>query len=289
MRKIKKELINRYREDSYRITPKRRIKSKNLAIEYVNQRGFIYFWPIKDIILPSLWVAVAGDRPVAEVHDDPGHVTWGWKDSLLGGDDWYYAKVLRKKATIISFDTAPYFYALTENYGSPEEDYLTIYEQGKMTQEAKIIYETLLKEGPLDTVSLRKISRLSRQESASRFDRALAILQADFKVCPVAVTEAGAWRYAFVYDIVPRHYPDIPEQARFIQENVARQKLCELYFRSVGAARIIDVTKLFQWQKRDVQKAIDQIASEGEIFINIDVEDSTEKWIVHKNLLEDGN
>ena len=82
----------------------------------VNERGFIYFWPIKDITMPNLWVAVAGDRKVADAHDDPGHATWGWKDSMLGKRQWYYAKVLRKKATMISLKTAPFFYALSENY-----------------------------------------------------------------------------------------------------------------------------------------------------------------------------
>src|SRR3972149_5049108 len=95
---------------------------------------FSYFWPIKDVTLPSLWAAVAGDRPVADAHDDPGHVTWGWKDSLLGARKWYYAKVLRKKATIIALDVAPYFYALSENYGDPRGDYLLQHEQGLLTQ-----------------------------------------------------------------------------------------------------------------------------------------------------------
>ncbi len=67
--------------------------------------------------MPSLWTAVAGDRPVADKHDDPGHITWGWKYKALGKKIWYYAKTLRKKATMISLEIAPYFYALSENYG----------------------------------------------------------------------------------------------------------------------------------------------------------------------------
>ena len=67
--------------------------------------------------LPSLWAGVAGDRPVANKHDDPGHITWRWKDSILGQRKWYYAKVLRRKATMISLKVAPYFYSLTENFG----------------------------------------------------------------------------------------------------------------------------------------------------------------------------
>jgi len=101
------------------------------------------------IDLPSLWVAVAGNRVVADKHDDPGHITWGWKDNALGKQIWYYAKILRGKATMVSLEVAPYFYALSENYGSPEEDYLLAYEEGRLTQAARQVYEALLKEGAL--------------------------------------------------------------------------------------------------------------------------------------------
>jgi hypothetical protein len=148
MAKLTIKKINAYRRDTFRISAKNRIRNRDEAVQFAIQRGFIFFWPIKGIILPSLWVAVAGDRAVADAHDDPGHITWGWKDGLLGARRWYYARVLRKKSTIISLEAAPYFYALSENYGAPEEDYLVQYMQGRLTQEAKAVYETLLEEGP---------------------------------------------------------------------------------------------------------------------------------------------
>src|SRR3989337_1224329 len=181
MTPIPSERLETYRARTYRRLPGLRVKTKEQAIAFVNERGFIYFWPIKEILLPSLWAAVAGDRPVADAHDDPGHVTWGWKDSLLGARKWYYAKVLRKKATIIALDVAPYFYALSENYGDPRGDYLLLHEQGLLTQQAKQVYEALLHEGALDSVALRKAAPLSSRESDSRFNKALEDLQADFK------------------------------------------------------------------------------------------------------------
>lgn len=48
------------------------------ALEWVNERGFVFFWPIQGFSLPGLWTAVAGKRPVATEHDDPGHITWAW-------------------------------------------------------------------------------------------------------------------------------------------------------------------------------------------------------------------
>lgn len=190
---ISSQHLQQYREKTFRLRANLHLHSKEEAIDYVNERGFIFFWPIKGVVFPNLWQAVAGDRPVADQHDDPGHITWGWKDSLLGQRQWYYAKILRKKATIIALHTAPYFYALSENYGAPEDDYLTLYEQGKLTLEARQIYETLLNEGPLDTIALRKAIRMTNRVSDSRFNRAIADLQADFKVLPVGVARAGAW------------------------------------------------------------------------------------------------
>ena len=277
--------INEYRAQTFHITNQLRITTKEDAIQFVNLRGFIFFWPIKNILLPSLWVAVAGDRPVADQHDDPGHVTWGWKDSLLGSQQWYYAKVLRKRATIISMEIAPYFYALSNNYGSPEEDYLSIYERGHLTQEAKTVYEILLDQGSMDTIALRRASHMTNKDSDSRFNRALMDLQADFKILPVGVTRSGGWRYAFAYDLVSRHYPELLVKARHIQERQAREKLTELYFQSVGAAQISDVRKIFQWSLDDIKHTLMDLEKRSVIQQEIQHEDLPGEWIGLKELI----
>lgn len=280
MKILSRDRVEKYQQRTFNLEPGRRITSKEQAIRFVNQRGFIFFWPIKGIQLPSLWSAVAGDRPVADAHDDPGHVTWGWKDSLLGGHRWYYAKVLRKKSTIISLVIAPYFYALTENYGSPEEDYLLEYMQGRMTQEAKTVYEVLLSEGPLDTISLRRKAKLSSRESDSRFNRALTDLQAEFKILPVGTSQAGGWRYSFIYETVHRHLPDLLEKARQIQEGEARQKLVHLYLDSVGAAPRRDLGKLFQWPISQIDEAIDKLVYSEFLIRGVLLGEDSEEWVV---------
>jgi hypothetical protein len=285
MKQLSLKKVESYRRVSYRMTPGKRIKSKEQAIQFVNERGFVHFWPIKNAQLPSLWVAVAGDRPVANAHDDPGHVTWGWKDSLLGARRWYYAKVLRKKSTMISLSVAPYFYALSENYGSPEEDYLIQYMQGEMTQEAKAVYEALLSEGPLDTITLRKAANLSSRESDSRFNRALVDLQSDFKVIPIGTSQSGGWRYSFVYELVHRHHPEIVEQARFIQESEARRELVQLYFNSVGAAPRREVVKIFHWSPSQVDQTVEKLIASGKIRRSLQMEDHPEEWMALPELL----
>jgi hypothetical protein len=282
---ISSDRIQEYRSHTFGFHPKDRVKTKEEAVRFVNDRGFIYFWPIQGILLPSLWGAVAGDRPVPDEHDDPGHISWDWKDSLLGKHVWYYGKILRKRATIISLEVAPYFYALTENYGSPEEDYLTIYEQGRMTQEAKAVYEALLEHSPMDTINLRKSAHLSSHDSSSRFERALADLQADFKIMPVAVVDAGSWHYSFAYDIVPRHEPSIAENARYLGELDARHKILEFYFRSLGAARMQDIVKLFGWKLVDVQQALQRLEQSGLIVTIVNAKGLPGERLVLKELI----
>jgi hypothetical protein len=277
--------IEAYRQVSYRTKPGNRVKTKEQAIQFVNERGFVHFWPIKGSLLPSLWVAVAGDRPVANAHDDPGHATWGWKDSLLGAKRWYYAKVVRKKSTMISLSVAPFFYALSENYGSPEEDYLIQYMQGEMTQEAKAVYEALLSEGALDTITLRKAANLSSRESDSRFNRALVDLQADFKVIPIGTSQSGGWRYSFVYELVHRHHPELVERARLIQEDEARYKLVQLYFKSVGAATRREVIKIFRWSPAQVDQILENLAVAGVITRNLQIKDHPDEWMALPDLL----
>ena len=72
----------------------------------------------------------------------------------------------------------------------------------------------------------------------------------------MGVSDAGAWKYSFIYEIVTRHYPDLAEKARFISEAEARRKLVELYFQSVGAAQERDVSKLFGWQKELITRTV---------------------------------
>jgi hypothetical protein len=280
------------RTRTFGLPPQKRLSTPRQALTFVNQRGFVYFWPIKGIDLPSLWTAVAGDRPVADKHDDPGHITWGWKDDALDKKIWYYAKVLRGKATMISLEAAPYFYALSENYGAPEEDYLIAYREGRLTQAAKQVYDALLENGALNTLDLRKMAKLSNAKD-SEFNKALEYLQRDFKILPVGVAQAGAWKYSHVYEITTRHFPDLSEQARRVSESQARAKILELYFNMVGAAQMKDVNKLFGWGNEAVKRAVNKLMDNGVVVMTGPpkrrperVEGSVGEWLAVKEICE---
>lgn len=284
MTEINLKKLQAHRTQTFNLPPNKRVSSPSQALTFINGRGFVYFWPIKGIELPSLWTAVAGNRPVADKHDDPGHITWGWKDDALDKKKWYYAKILRGKATMISLDIAPYFYALSENYGSPEEDYLIAYREGRLNQASKQVYETLLDNGALNTLDLRKMSKLSNAKD-SEFNKALEQLQRDFKILPVGVAQAGAWKYSHIYQIVTRHFPDLSEQARVIKESEARARLLELYFDMLGAAELREVNKLFGWGNEVVKKAVNKLMENGKLVIAGHPK-STGEWVTAPELIK---
>ncbi|MBI9043258.1 MAG: hypothetical protein JEZ06_02160 [Anaerolineaceae bacterium] len=276
--------INKYRENTYRSRPELRVASINQAVDFINSRGFAFFWPIKDHPLPSLWVAKSGDRPVPNNHDDPGHIIWQWKDSLMNQRRWYYGKILRKKATIISFSLLPNFYALSPNYGAYPHDFLEQYQQGMLSAEAKSIYESLLIEGPLDVISLRAKARLSSKENKYRFNKAIDTLQSEMKICPVGICPKGRFQYSYIMDIPARYYPDLIVQAKNITEINAAKNILSKYLSSLGGINISSIIKIFKWEKPFTKKVIEELLSENKDFSMVENEKG-EDFIILNHLI----
>lgn len=276
MQTISRVQLEEYRQKTFLNAAGSHLTTPEQAIDYVNKRGFIFFWPVKGYPFPSLWSAVAGDRPVSDEHDDPGHITWGWKDALLDKRVWYYARVLKKKNTLVSLDMMKFFYTLSPNYGEPEIDLAVQYSEGQLPLEAKLVFDALVKNGPLDTLSLRKAAHLTGPGSQSPFNRALDMLQAQLRVLPVAVSEAGAWKYAFVYDLTHRYYPEIVESARFITESQAMDHLLTCFFSSLGAANFKQINSLFKWEAGLTRKSLGRLVASGFLVENISIDGENE-------------
>lgn len=279
-------ILKRFQEKTFRTTDSARLRTPQQAVDFVNERGFIFFWPVKGVSMPSLWCGVAGDRPVADAHDDPGHTSWGWKDQMLDKRVWYYGRILRKRNTFISLQTTPYFYALSPNFGEPELEINDQYHAGQIPLEVKLIFEALLEKGPLDSLALRREAHLSGPNSNTPFNRALDILQRDFKVMPTAIAEVGTWKYAFVYDLTHRYHPELLEQSRFISENQARDQLVSCYFNSVGAASEKQIQSLFGWTQPETQKSLNRLLEKGLITNDIQIGDDAIKYFCLTSLIQ---
>jgi hypothetical protein len=182
-------------------------------------------------------------------------MTWGWKDSMLDQRRWYYGKLLRGKATFVNLEMLPNFYALSKRVADID-DFREAYHAGHLTMEAKLIAEAILENGPTNTVRLRQMTHLTSKSSKSRFNKALSDLQRGLWILPIGVSEAGSWRYAFIYELLDRWFPEIPERAHHMTAQKARAAITASYFRSVGAAESSGLRKVMGWSKEDASKSI---------------------------------
>ena len=273
MTSLTKHTVTDRREVRYRRRMNLRVTKKEQAVEFVNDMGFCFLFPIQKVEMPSLWDAVAG-RVMKTTNKHSGYEierTWGWKDEALGQRVWFYGKLLRSRATLVSLDFLPNFYALSENYGDYEHDYLDEYHMGALSAEAKTIYEALLKNGALDAIRLRRESRMSAETSKPRFEKALTELQTGLKVLPIGIAPAGAWRYAFIYEILPRWLPDIPDRARSISRTEARRLILDQYIHNVIASPLASVARLFGWKLDDTQQIAAGLAAQGRVELDVKV------------------
>ena len=264
--RISQARLRAYRAGTFHLSRSLRVRTPRQALSFVNERGFVFFWAIESIDLPSLWTAVAGDRPVPREHDDPAHVTWGWKDAALSQRRWFYAKLVRGKSTMVSLKTLPHFYALSDRLGDLD-DFELAYDAGHLSRQARAVAEALRLNGAQHTVALRQLTHLASAASKPRFDKALHDLQRGLWVVPVGVAEAGAWHYAFIYELFDRWFPTIASQASEIPREAARRHLGRLYLDSVGASDPRQVRSIFGWSRPETEQALEALEAAGAAFL----------------------
>lgn len=155
-------------------------------------------------------------------------------------------------------------YVLSENFGG-DDDYLLEYEAGILSNDAKNIYEALLRHGPMHAIELKRKSNLYGDALKGKFDKALSELQTGLKVLPTGVAEAGAWRYAFIYDIVSRWLPEQTKAAQGISRSEARVNILSRHLRNVVMSDAKTLSRVFSWKVSDVEAALTKLAERGEV------------------------
>jgi hypothetical protein len=252
------------RNTRYRRARNLRLRDASAIREFVNDVGLCLLFPVQGIEMPNVYQAVAGfEKQTTPQHDDPTiSLTWNTKDRALDQRWWYYGKLIKAKATLVSFDVLPSFYALSANYGDPD-DYLHEYEAGTLSVDAKNIYEAVLKHGPMHAIDIKRKVGLYGDAHKGKFDKALSELQVGLKVLPIGVAEAGAWRYAFIYELLWRWLPEVPAQAREIGRGEARAALLARHLRNVIVTTPKEIARTFGWKPAEVEKAVTAVTDAG--------------------------
>jgi len=257
-----------------------RLSRMGQAQDFINAVGLCFLFPDRRVELPSLWEAICGERrPLPARHDDAAlGLAWNWKDELPTRGLVYYGKLLARKPTFVSLPLLPCLYALSENLGELD-DYLAEYSDGRLSLDAKRVLEALIEHGPLPTSHLRRRAHLAGKANASRFDRAIAELQQGLKIVKTGISDANAWRYCYIYDLVLRRFPDLAEHAADIPRSTARVTLLRQYLWIVGASSAAEIQRLFGWSGQDVARACDTLKGKGELLDLEPTDDSDSKLV----------
>ncbi len=255
---------NARRDRRYCRRPNLRLRNVEDIRRFVADVGLCLLFPVQTIEIPNIYQAVCGRASDTDtsLRDANISLTWNTKDHALDKRWWYYGKLVKGKATLVSLELFSSFYALSENYGGLD-DYLIEYEAGTLSADAKNIYEALLNEGRLHAIDLKRKVGLYGDERKGKFDKAINELQSGLKILPVGVAEAGAWRYAFIYDLLPRWLPDVPTQARAISRSQARLNILSRHLHNVVYATPRELSRIFGWKSAETQATIDAWVATG--------------------------
>ena len=234
----------------------RRVLTAAEAVKYIDATGYCMLFPVVSVPLPSLYYAVTRRNPHVDfVWDKFSVMLWRWKDELPRRRRAFYAKYFRTRGTFISLKFLPYFLATREaavEFGDHER----FYAEGRIREDARVIWEALAEHGPLATLELRHACKMDTKAGNVRFKRAILDLQCLLIAVHFgAEQETAAWASGR-YELTCRAFQKQTAAARRIKPEEARAKLAAKFLEWHTDASPAQLAKLFSWPKADAMAAI---------------------------------
>jgi len=190
------------------------------ALAFVNECGFCTWGPVPRLSFPNL--AEAMGETATSVLDR----TWSWKDDLHFAQQLYYGKIIAGQPSFLAPDYLPDFIAALAGRGlEHERDVTRLYFDGRLSGEAKTIYDWLLDHPAQPTRELRRGTKLGDPSKKLATERALVELQRRLLVCKVDLTGRTRGTYSYVWDLSERFWPHAFVDARHTSPTAARSKI----------------------------------------------------------------
>lgn len=196
------------------------IRGPDDAAAFVGRLGFCTWGPVPGLNFPNL--AEAMGESAWSVLDR----TWFWKDDLHFERRLYYGKIIRGQPTFIAPDYLPDFVAALAGRGhEAERDPPRLYLDGRLSREARIVYEYLVDHPAQPTRELRRGTALRGKDMTTATERALAELQRRFLICKVDLTGRTRGTYSYVWDLAERFWPEAFTRSRLTSPAAARARI----------------------------------------------------------------
>lgn len=237
------------RTETNQICWPRKIATPAEAVRFIDALGFCGLYPIKGLPLPSLYFAVTGRDPhVDHTWDEKSEMLWRWKDELPRKRRAFYGKYFKGRGTFLSLQFLPHFLAMNET-AIAALDYGRFYADGRIREDARLIWEALAKYGPLPTLELRHACQMETKAGNARFKRAMLDLERKLIVTHFGVEqETAAWASGR-FELTCRAFREQTTEARKMMSAEARQKIAAKYREWRPAATPETLRRLFGWSK----------------------------------------
>ncbi len=226
------------------------------AATFIDAMGFcLLFASTQSIELPSLFEAVKGRRDAhIEDWDADSDRVWVWKNDLPATKRAYYGKALTGKPIFISLKMLPHVITLAAPESVNDE-----YRHGRISQEAKRVYDALRDLGPTPTGALRGAAGFDRD--SARYHHAIDELQRALVILPVGATiERGAWA-SQIFDLVARWFPKENVRAQQIDTQTAQRTIVKQYVQVVVAAKPSMIMRVFGWSRDQAKTTVDDLVA----------------------------
>jgi hypothetical protein len=157
-------------------------------------------------------------------------------------------------AGALSLKLLPHFLAMRGVIAVPG-DHQRFYGEGRLRDDARLIWEALEKHGLLATLELRHACKMDTKAGNIRFKRAILDLQRLLVVTHFgAEQETDAWASG-CYELTCRAFPKETKAARGIPAEEARRQLVAKFIEWHPSATPAQMARLFGWSKAEAVAA----------------------------------
>jgi hypothetical protein len=204
-------------------------------------------------------------------------LTWELKDALPARRQVYYGKVLKGRPCLLALDVFPAWYALVRGR-QRAADYRHEYAEGRLSATARRLMDSLLRESPQYTRSLRADAFLLDPGRTREFERAMAELQGGLWI--VKTEERYEPSFSYRWDLVERWLPEHAAEGRRLARAAAVERLLQRYLRGAVFARPRALARLFSLSADEVDMALARLARAGAVEADAAVAGWPGRWIV---------
>jgi hypothetical protein len=226
------------------------VRSLERAAAFVERVGVALLFPKHDLVLPSLWEAVAGSPEVHwAIRDEAGtflsftpemDFVWRWKDELPARRLACAGKHLARVVSLIAPGLVGSVYALTGRPGKPED-----FRSADLSSLQLEIAEAVLGNGPCSGPELRTLLGTNDKK---RMDAAVEALQRSLVLTNAGVVDQEHGWPAIELDLFARRWR--AHLRRLPSPDEARRRLATTVLEAAGDVSAADLGAALRWRQR---------------------------------------